>query len=35
MWLTNYKVDKEELEFEKVNPSWSYVFNSMCAGLRR
>ncbi len=36
MWLTNYEVDKEELEFEqKVNPSWSDAFNSMCAGLRR
>ena len=35
-WLTNYKVDKEDVDFEReVNPSWSYVFNSMCAGLRR
>lgn len=35
-WLTNYKVDKEEIEFEQeVNPSWSYVFDSMCSGLRR
>lgn len=36
MWLTNYRVDKEDVDFEReVNPSWSYVFNSMCAGLRR
>ena len=36
MWLTSWKVDKEELEFEReVNPSWSYVFEHMCAGLRR
>ena len=35
-WLTNYKVDKEDVDFEReVNPSWSYVFNSMFAGLRR
>jgi hypothetical protein len=34
-WLTNYKVDKEELEFEQeVNPSWSTVFNNMFSGLR-
>lgn len=36
MWLTNYRVDKEDVDFEReVNPSWSYAFNSMCAGLRR
>lgn len=35
-WLTNYEVVKEEIEFEQeVNSSWSYVFDSMYAGLRR
>jgi len=36
VWLTSLKVDTEEIEFEQeVNPSWLYLFNSMCAGLRR
>lgn len=35
VWLTSLKIDAEELKFEQeVNPSWSDVFKSMCAGLR-
>lgn len=35
VWLTTWKMDTEELEFEhEVNPSWQIVFENMCIGLR-
>jgi hypothetical protein len=35
VWLTSWKLDAEELEFEhEVNSTWWCVYNRMCAGLR-
>ena len=34
-WLTTWKIDAEELEFEQdANPNWNKVYKNMCAGLR-
>jgi hypothetical protein len=35
VWLTSWKLDAEELEFEhEVNSTWLCVYSRMCAGLR-
>ena len=35
VWLTSWKLDAEELEFEyEVNSTWCCVYNRMCTGLR-
>ena len=35
VWLTNLKIDVEELEFEeKANPNWNTIYENMCKGLR-
>jgi hypothetical protein len=35
MWLTNWQMDTEEIEFEhEVNPNWEVVFKNMFTWLR-
>ena len=35
MWLTNWQMDTEEIEFEQeVNPNWKVVFKNMFTWLR-
>jgi len=34
-WITNWKIDDEELVFEKkVNPTWKVVLRNMWIGIR-
>lgn len=34
-WITKWKIDEEELKFEKeVNPNWKVVFKNMWIGIR-
>ena len=36
MWLTNWQMDTEEIEFEhEVNPNWEVVFKNMFTWLRQ